>query len=97
MCFPVEFGAEELQEASLTEERVMQSGSNEPNRGWPLERFDAVAYPQLQRDISTKEGLRPSGQRDGTLLGVGKINPQRCRHRIAENGVISAGVQQTVA
>ncbi len=97
MGFPVEVGAEELQETSLTEESIMQSGSNEPNRGRPLESLDAVANPELHQNISAKDGLRPSGQRDGTLFGQGEINPQSYGHCIAENGVIGACVQQTVA
>ena len=52
MCFPIEVVAEELEEASMTEEGVMQSGSNKSNRGGPLECLDAVAYPDLHHDIS---------------------------------------------
>ena len=44
-------GAEELKETDLTEEGVMQSGGNKPNRGRPLESLDAVANPELHHDI----------------------------------------------
>lgn len=81
----------------MTQKGVMQSGSNEPNRGWPLESLDSVADPELHHDLLAKERLRSSGQGDGTLFGLGEIDPQSCGHCIAENGVISACVQQTVA
>ncbi|GEM_PF-4834365 len=97
MSVSVEVGAEELQEASLTEEGVMQSSSNEPNRGRPLESFDAVADPELHHDVSAEEKLRPAGQGDGALFGLGEINPQSGGHRVAENSVVSACVEQAVA